>query len=137
MNEQLIFDGRISITAQHLTEIMTQLNDRPAVAEAILATTDGLAVGPPAPNTSQSLAAIAGFMTAAARQSRAMLNLPPINAVTIHMEDGRLFVCQTFPMNGLKLILAVLFQDTRNYQDTLNQTITAIKTEVELNSDPL
>ena len=114
----------VSHTAAKVQEIMTLLQAKPGVLGAALSTPDGLAVIPTSPNT-QQMAAVSGFMLAAASQAALMLNMQSIGELTLL---GRYHLtCQPFQAGNFDLILTVMVERHANYRRHLLCTIKAIQ----------
>lgn len=96
-----------------------------ANAQLLLVTEDGLPIQPDTPATTQ-LAAITGFVSAAAKQASFMLKRQPYKAIQIQMASEELLICQAFTTEVGQLILAVYLAETVNYQSLIDQTIQAI-----------
>jgi predicted regulator of Ras-like GTPase activity (Roadblock/LC7/MglB family) len=129
----MFLDREVSVTAQRLKSVLDDLNRQPAVQHSILATEDGLPVGPF--KNGNSLAAVAGFLAAAARQSGAMLSMTEIEEIVIVLAGGRLLICRRFPAGNTQLLLAVIFSEERTYRRLIDQTIRSIQQAVEKDTD--
>ncbi|HSH05960.1 MAG TPA: roadblock/LC7 domain-containing protein [Anaerolineae bacterium] len=125
-----ILEGDVSATAHRLERVLTDLAKDRSVDSVVLSTVDGLVIQA-APAEAGRLAAVAGFVTAAARQAAVLLSFSQVEQITIEMERDNWMVCQLFPVSGTQLILTVIFTESVAYKRLLGQVIRELKAEIE------
>lgn len=121
-----------SLTTQKLQTVLTRFTGSPFIDAAVLATSDGLPIVHSLPISTQ-LAAVAGFLLAAVRQSWAMLELPSATEMTFTVEhqnqtqNGRCLICHAFTHREVHLILAFIIEPSVSYQPLIQETIVQIQ----------
>lgn len=125
----MIISGRKSQVARQLAELLAELNQRHFINYAVLSSEDGLAIEDGSPTATQ-LAAVAGFMLVAARQSGAILGFQNGRDVSVQLDPENLLVCRHFAANQSGLILAVIVQAGSPYKRLLGNTIRAVQSLV-------
>lgn len=126
----MILEAKRPEIAQHLDDILASLKQKSAVDHAVLTTDDGLPVAETGLIAPQ-LAAIAGFMVAAARQSCATLGYKGCCEVCVQMENGRFLLCHAFYIGQTRLLLALIFNKRAAYKRLLARTTSAIQQAME------
>lgn len=123
MNQTLFETPLVSPTAKKVEKVITTLQAQPGIHLVALSTVDGLAVLPTSPQATQ-LAAVAGFLFAAASQASLTLQLGSPANITFH--GTRRFVCYPFEIGSFQLILTLVIETDANYRKHLAQAIKAI-----------
>ncbi len=112
-----------SPVAEKVEEILTTLQTQPGIHQVALSTADGLAMRPTSIGATQ-LAAVAGFLLAAASQASLMLQLGKPADITF--QGKQRFVCYPFQVGSFHLILTLLVEANVNYHKHVTRTIKAI-----------
>ncbi|MCA9959619.1 MAG: roadblock/LC7 domain-containing protein [Anaerolineales bacterium] len=122
----MITESLVSKSSQKLQAVLDDLQHQPYVETAVLGTTDGLPVSPQVPEVSH-LAAVAGFLLAAAKQSSSMLGRRGCEEVVIQLSAEAILICHPFMSGEMELILTILLQRNTAYKRLAAQTIHAIE----------
>lgn len=124
MSGPILESQLVSPIAEKVEVIMLALQGRPGIHQVALSTVDGLAVLPSTAEATQ-LAAVAGFLFAAASQASLMLQLGN-KPTDVTFQGNQRFVCYPFQISSFQLILTLVVEADTSYDNLLHSTINAI-----------
>ncbi len=123
MSQSLFESHPVSPIAEKVEAILLALQTQPGIQQVALSTADGLAVRPASTEATQ-LAAVAGFLLAAAGQASLMLQLDKPTEMTF--QGKQRVVCYPFQVGSFPLILTLVIEAHSTYHHHVTRTIKAI-----------
>lgn len=126
----MITESRVSQSTQKITAIIENLQNQPHVQTAVLCTADGLPVHGQESKINH-MAAVAGFLLSAARQSSNMLGYQSCHELYLQLSHEDALVFRPFIAGQSDLILTILINKKAAYKHLIAHTVSSIQQAVE------
>lgn len=130
MNNVITTESPVSQSIQRLLAIVEAVQQQPYVQTAVLCTADGLPIYRQDTRITH-IAAVAGFLLSAAKQSSNMLGRQTCQEIVVQLADDSILVCHPFMAGQTELILTLVLTQKTAYKRLITHTTNLIREAVE------